>query len=218
MRKRAFTLVEIVVVIVIIAILVTVGIPVYQVAVEDSKAKVCQANLEALSLAVDTYVMQNDAVPASLSHLDPQDIKNAYVEILHGRGGWRIKLALFILDVHRANSAYAQGVAVVSFKDAIAKGDINLITCPMDNTPPGDGGISYGINQSILGLTAVQYRNVDGNIVIIADNDTLTFSDLSGLAERHKLGGERRALAVQKNKEVWQVNSGNKKISCGVKK
>lgn len=208
MLKRSVTLVEIAVVIVIIAILITVGIPAYQNTVEASKAKICAANQEALNLALDVYVTQHDAVPASLSQLDTRDIKNAYAEILQRPDSWKIKLAAFILDKQQGNLAYALSL---SLKDDIAKGDINLITCPKDPTPPAQGGISYGINNSILGKTAAEYRGLPSDTIIIGDNETLGFSAGSDLAERHKIQGEMRAIIIQKNKEVWQIKGGNKK-------
>jgi len=184
MAKQGFTLVEIVVVVVIVGILTTIGFPVYHNIVENSKAKVCETNLKTLQTALDIYALDNDTMPASLSLLPQKYIRMAYKQVLSGKDAWKIKLAFIIEDLNEYGIAYA-----AFLKDDIARGNITLVTCPMDLTGPSQGGISYGVNASLANMSSIDYRKLPPATVLIGDSDSATFSGVDGLARRHKQYG-----------------------------
>ena len=57
--KRAFTLVEIMIVVLIIGILLAIAVPNFIRAREQSRAKACSANLKQIDSAVQQYAMDN---------------------------------------------------------------------------------------------------------------------------------------------------------------
>lgn len=82
MRKRAFTLVELLVVISIIALLISMLLPALKGAREQAKQTACLSNMKNMGLAVQMYVQSNrDAFPLSRDHGGYQD------------GGWINELA-----------------------------------------------------------------------------------------------------------------------------
>ena len=76
--RRAFTLVEIMIVVLIIGILLAIAIPNFIRARESSRAKSCQANLKQIDSSTEQYLMDNktSTYPA-LSALNPTYIKSA---------------------------------------------------------------------------------------------------------------------------------------------
>jgi len=210
MRKKAFTLIEIITVVTIIGILATIGYPAYENAVEDSKAKVSQTNLKALKAALDIYVMEYDQVPGDLSQIPPGYIKNAYAAVIKREGAWKIKLAYFIAGLQDGNLAYALNQDFLLNK--LAKGDRGAITDPSDLTPPGSCTecVSYGLNSVLnpslgVGITAAGYEALTDATIIIAECDTATFTSDSEIARRrHK----RRQYGT-----VWVVVSYGQGIS-----
>lgn len=208
MLKKAFTLIQLIIALVIIGVLATLGLPAYQKAIEDSKSKVCQTNLEALSKALDIYAMDNDTMPGSLSELPPEYIQKAYAQVLQKKGAWKIRLAYFILDWEKKGLAYAQAPGLMTL---ISKGDVRLITCPADPTPPAQGGISYGLNSALINMTSQAYRALPANTVLIGDCENNGFNNISQLSENHKLHGENYAIAIQGDEEVWEIKGGEPK-------
>ena len=208
MRKKAFTLTEIVVVIVIIGFLATLGFPYYQSVVEDSKAKVCDANLKAQKKALDIYAMEHDSVPADLTQLSPNDIKRAFAEILKGKGAWKIKLAYSIVGWEQRGLAYAEFLT-----DIIAKGDKSMLTCPADSTPATKGGRSYGISSALANMSYQAYQNLPANTLLIGDCENATFTGATQLSETHKhpklFTAANYAQAVSKETKVNEVSGGN---------
>lgn len=212
MRKKAFTLMEIIIVIVVIGILVTVGIPTYQNFIEDSKAKVCETNLKALQAALDVYAMEHDVMPATISELPYEYIKQAYAKILQQKGDWKVKLAYFVVDLQQKGWVYA-ATLTLSLKDDLAKGDMKLITCPKDPTPPAAGGTSYGINSILARKTSQEYQNIPAGTLLIGDSDEPVFTGASDLSARHRhqlilAGQEEYALGTNIDRETWRVRAG----------
>lgn len=182
MKLRGFTMTEILIVIVIIGILATIGIPSYQGLIANANAKVCQNNLKALANALDTYAMEHDVMPGDLSELPSGYIEKAYARILQEKGAWKIKLAYFIVGLRDRGLAYA------GLLEDIARGNINLITCPADSDPPARGGRSYGINSRVRNLSAQDYRNLAGDTLIVGDCNSAEFQNERQLALVHRGG------------------------------
>lgn len=221
MTKYAFTIIEILIVIVVLSVLATLTFPVYKDFVEESKATVCQTNLRALETALDIYAMEHDVMPGDLSQIPGSCIERAYSRILQEKGAWKIKLAYLILDSEQVSLVYAAGPSCISpfLKDTLARGDIKLVTCPLDRTPPGTGGRSYAIN-SIVGSdvdgdgiagTSRDYQAIPQDTVLVGDCENKHFGSANQLTARHKLQREDRALGAYKNKQIWEFKSGTKK-------
>lgn len=216
MNKKSFTIMEVIVAVVIIGILATLGFPGYKGMVENQKAKVCQQNLEALKRALDIYAMENDTLPGDLSELPVRYIQKAYAQILQEKGAWKIKLAYFIVDLEKRGLAFAQQEEEDSqsfLTDILAHGDIKIITCPADHTPPTKVGgqvrnRSYGMNSALKNLSSSDYRNLASGIYIIADCESPEFSGTSGLSSRHEhaslFSSDNYAQAVTKGDAIAQ--------------
>ncbi len=198
MKKKSFTLLELMVAFIILGILSTLGFTAYQGMLDDSKAKVCEKNLEALSVALDTYIMENDGIPAVTSQLPAKYIKNAYAQILKQDDAWKLKFAYFVIGLEKGNLAYAGDVL-----NKISAGNSNLLVCPCRGTE----GNSYGINQAIagglnkdgraIGLSRDDIKKLPLSTVLIGDCDGAWFEETDGLSGRHRrLGGERYVLGV----------------------
>jgi prepilin-type N-terminal cleavage/methylation domain-containing protein len=78
-KKRAFTLIEIMIVVLIIGILLAIAIPNFMTARATSRANACISNLEEISAAKEQLAMDNryiDSVVPTQSQLVPTYIKN----------------------------------------------------------------------------------------------------------------------------------------------
>jgi prepilin-type N-terminal cleavage/methylation domain-containing protein/prepilin-type processing-associated H-X9-DG protein len=84
MKRRAFTLVELLVVVTIIALLIAILIPSVKKAREQSKATACMSNLRSLALAVQMYAMTNDdhLITAGLAHGGVVNVHAAWINTL----------------------------------------------------------------------------------------------------------------------------------------
>ena len=78
LKRRAFTLVEIMIVVLIIGILLAIAVPNFMTARDSSRAQACVSNLEEISAAKEQYAMDarltDSAVPTS-ANLAPAYIK-----------------------------------------------------------------------------------------------------------------------------------------------
>lgn len=186
MGKRSFTIVEIIVSLVIIGILATFGVPFYLNIIENSKAKICESNLQALRTALDLYAMEHDKFPASLSMLPHRYIREAYKRRSKEKDFWQVELAYFILRMKQQGVVYASGNFL---KDEIAKNNLNIITCPMDHEglPPASGGYSYGVNASFADMSYADYKALPGDTPLVADCENAVFNGPGEFAYmRHK--------------------------------
>ena len=159
MKKRAFTLIEIIIVVIIVGIFGTLGFPAYQNAVEASKDKACDANLEVLKTAVEIYTMEHNTVPGSLSALKPEHIEKAFAKVMQGKDGWKKRLAYFIAEGPQWGWVYAQSYGMPHLR------------CPK-NTGPSATAISYGLNLAIAGITSSAYKALPDNTVIVGDSNS----------------------------------------------
>jgi general secretion pathway protein G len=78
LRRRGFTLVELMVVITIIVLLVTMAIPIYSKVIIHSKEAVLKQNLFTLRTVIDNYTYDKQKAPASLQEL----VSEGYLRIL----------------------------------------------------------------------------------------------------------------------------------------
>lgn len=66
MRRRSFTLVEMLVVLIIVGILAGVSFANYRKTKEDSMAKISENNLKTLKSSLDIYIMENGDMPITI--------------------------------------------------------------------------------------------------------------------------------------------------------
>jgi prepilin-type N-terminal cleavage/methylation domain-containing protein len=72
-KRRAFTLIEIMIVVLIIGILLGIAVPNFVRAREASRAKSCVANLKALEGAYEQYLMTNNLTEGTTPWRSPSD-------------------------------------------------------------------------------------------------------------------------------------------------
>jgi len=106
-RQRGFTLIELLVVLTIILVLSSIGIFAYQRAIAYAKETVCTTNLKALREAIDLYLSENDALPASLGQLKFEHLEKGYAKAMADRR-WLKKLCYFLIKLDASDHAYAQ--------------------------------------------------------------------------------------------------------------
>jgi competence protein ComGC len=196
MRTRSFTIIEILVAVIIIGILVTlVLIPAYQSAIDASQERVCEANLQALKTALDIYAMEHDVMPGSLSELSDSYTRRAYAHVMKEYNGYNrimVNLAAAIVSWDERGRAYAQNF----MRQYLTKGDLKTMTCPADTTPP-PGGVSYGLNANLAGISTLVYRSLPADIILIGDCDVATFNNVAGFSYRHSMvGGNGKTKAI----------------------
>jgi prepilin-type N-terminal cleavage/methylation domain-containing protein len=187
MKKRSFTLLEILFTLIIMGILATIAFPTYQSFVEDAHARVCETNLRALKTALDIYAMDHDTMPAALGALPQEYLNKAYAQVMEHEDAWKTKLAYAILEWNERGLAYAYGP---NFLYALAKGNIKLITCPNAQYLPMDigGGFiphpSYAV-LDMINMTTLAYRNLAPNTILIGDSNHAVLNAAATLTPRH---------------------------------
>ena len=82
MRKKAFTLVEIMIALIIVSVVVSLSIVTFQKTIEANNDKICRQNLKVLQGAIEIYTIENNALPATLSRLTPEQIHLAYEKVI----------------------------------------------------------------------------------------------------------------------------------------
>ncbi len=176
MKKKHFTLLEIMFVLIIIGLVVTFALPSYHNIIENAKSKACQNNLDTILGALNTYGLENDELPASLGQLKQEHLDKAWAKNMRKKGAWKIKLAYFIVDLDSNGLAHAQ-----TFVEKFLKNSRDL-TCPSDLTPP-PAGHSYGLNSDIAGISYTEYKALLGTTIVVADSDQSKFPPFN---KRHK--------------------------------
>jgi len=184
MKRRAFSIMEMLFTLIIMGIITTIAIPTYQSFIETSDARVCETNLRALKTALDIYAMDHDTMPGALGAIPQEYIDKAYAQVMQRPDAWKTKLAYSILEWNERGLAYA--AEIPNFLYALAKGNIRLITCPKAPNPPQLGPNNSIINSSYvmnpilavgavagIGIASSRYR--DPNItptttILIADS------------------------------------------------
>jgi len=200
-KKKNLTLIEIMIALIIVGVITTLAIPGYNNLLANAETNVCEANLEVLDAAVtEAYLLENDKLPGALGQLKDEHLKKGWAKVLKENGGWKLKLAYFIVDFKQRGLAYAQGAWVARYV-----GSTKYLICPADSTPY-PGGHSYGINTAVAGISAAAYKALPDNTIIICDSDTATFTAGSE-AMRHK---KHKILSTTTDNYALGVNKAKK--------
>jgi competence protein ComGC len=200
MKNKSLTMLELTIVILIIGILLTFGLPAYRNIVEDYKTKVCEANQYTLITALDIYALEHERMPGDLSEIPDEYLQKAYACMFQQKGSWKTKLAYYIIGWEQ------RGLAFAGLLQDLARGNIRLITCPADKTPPPDGR-SYGMNSVLKNMTFQRYHNLGPGTLLIGDCEKAEFTSTGDLEMRHKrytIGTVHRdyANAIRKDKKI----------------
>lgn len=81
MKRKSFTLIEILVALIIVSILASLSIASFRKTVDLNQEKACIENLKVLQGAIDIYTLENDALPVNLARLTPRQINLAYLKV-----------------------------------------------------------------------------------------------------------------------------------------
>ena len=171
LEKKAFTLIEIIVVIIIIAVLSTLLIPVYFNLIEKSNDTSCATNQRVLLGALEMYAIDNPQLPATLSQLRDKDLERAWAKEMSEPGNWKKRLAYAISDFNFKPLAYAAS------SGSWLKEYLGLVggpACPKDQTPP-PLGFSYGLSFQFIEAPSSDFLNANLDDLVIADSDDSVF-------------------------------------------
>ena len=145
-RKRAFTIMELMVAVVILTIVVSLASVGYAQYRDKAAILVDETNQKVLLAAVKLYAYDTNALPGSLSQLRSRDVERAYAQVTDGKRPYTLlaflqeQVGLFdIAEAAPLPDKYFGGGQVTQQQKW------KLLTCPMDPTPPSAGGVSYGL-------------------------------------------------------------------------
>ena len=79
--KKAFTLVEILIVVAILGILAAITLPTFRGHIAEAKESAAKDNLRILRNAIELYAAQHDGVPPGYPYNDPTEIPNSGIFI-----------------------------------------------------------------------------------------------------------------------------------------
>jgi prepilin-type N-terminal cleavage/methylation domain-containing protein len=191
-NKSGYTLIELIVILAIILILSSMGVYAYQGALSSARGTVCKTNLKALGTAITEYVLENDALPATLGRLKLKHLEKGYAKAMEDRG-WVTEFSLFLIKLDESDHAYAQYLTYENLKKYGVREKI--FHCPAD----GNRGASYAMNGELEGK---KWSEVDQNDIIVADSDNYVFTSLDQLAKRHK----HKAFAITKQGKLVELS------------
>ncbi|MCX7926756.1 MAG: hypothetical protein N2606_01250 [Candidatus Omnitrophica bacterium] len=197
---KSFTFLEILTTIVILGIISFLALIPLAQWVENSKAKTCEANLRLIKHALDLYMLDHDYGPQSLSHLPKRYFSYACSQLNNKRR--IIKLSGLSEYITSCSIAFAE-----PFIYTLAEFDLNLISCPKDNTPPTKTGgqTSYALYKGLIDMGIKRYQQLNSTVVLIGDSDEFSFNgEISELKCRHidYLKRKRFGLGIRKDNTI----------------
>jgi len=191
-KITAFTLVEVLIAVAIIAILSSLGVGVWDSSVDNARQKICAQNQIILLESLKMFAYDKDAVPTTLSGLDPEYIELAMANIEKENPLFKPLRSTYLalLRINDGKQAWA-----IPLSDYI-KLDSNVTCCPANT----QGGISYGMNSAITNAQTLKSA-ISAGSPIICDCNNSRFSSLSSeAAYRHgKMFGSKVAVCMMGN-------------------
>lgn len=136
MRRRGFTLMELLLTAVALAVLASMAIASYQGYRDRTAMLVDETNQKVLAAALKLYAYDNNALPGSLSRIGPRHLERAYAAVTEGKRP-------YTFFTHLQEWA-GMGVAeAVSLPEKYYGGNRKILMCPLDATTPSPGYSSY---------------------------------------------------------------------------
>ncbi|MEK6567205.1 MAG: prepilin-type N-terminal cleavage/methylation domain-containing protein [Candidatus Omnitrophota bacterium] len=143
MRKKAFTLVEIMIALIIVSVVVSLSIVTFQKTIEANNDKICRQNLKVLQGAIEIYTIENNALPAALSLLTSEQIHLAHEKVTGKPKENRV--AGYFNNLIGIRPAIAQGLGKYYGNDPKVR------RCPADKTVSADTSYtSYTLNDDVF--------------------------------------------------------------------
>lgn len=205
MKRKSFTLIEILVGLIIISILASLSIASYRKTIETNNERICTENLKVLQKAIDIYTLENDSLPTTLAQLTPQQIYLAYSQVV-GQAKENPLLGA-LRNILGIKPAWAQSLA------GYYACNRNIFRCPADTAvnlgvgsctipsfPPGGSATcsSYSFNFTINTIDATTRR-------LLKSSDFALVSDSSS---RHRRGTAQIMLGITPGGTVGNATLG----------
>ena len=209
-RGRAFTVLELMIALTVLAVVASVAMVGYQGYRDRAAMLVDEMNQKILQAAVKLYAYDTNALPASLSDLRRRDLERAFALLSEGKRPYTFLAYLGEWIGIRTAEA-------VPLPPRYYNGDPKVLTCPMDRTPPADGGVSYAIhpswqNQPLSRLLDPAF----GSEPLIVESDThsaavLTFRHgwgrvsvvTTASGERFRIGRDAMEDFLRSHRRTW---------------
>lgn len=196
-QDNGFTLVELVVAVAVLLILATIAFVGYQRLLDRAREAVCTTNVKALSMALESYILDQEAVPATLGGLELRRLERAYAKVMQ-EADWLTKISHSVVEYSMSREAYA---TVLTHENLKRYGiSDKMLRCP--SAP--DGAVSYGINRQLL---TRKWESVQEDAIIVGDCDGPVFNNEDQLATRHR--GGTVAVGATKDKRVRKRRRGD---------
>ena len=191
-RKRAgFTMMEILIAAVVLLILASVAMAGYQGYRDRAAMLVDETNQQVLAAAVKLYAYDNNALPGSLSQLQPEYLKRAFAEVTAGKRP--DTLFTYLQEWTGIELAEAQVLPPRYYNN-----NPKILNCPLDRTPP-----SYQIEAAWRGASLKALLASDGSSILIEEDPaearhvgktTIVVTTVSGAHQRKNVnppGGQQ---------------------------
>ena len=184
-RTRAgFTMMELMIAAVVLLILASVAVAGYQGYRDRAAMLVDETNQRVLAAAVKLYAYDNNALPASLSQLEPRHLDRAFALVTEGKRPYTLFAYL--------QECVGMGVAEASALPArYYNNNPKTLVCPTDPAPP-----SYEIVAAWRGRPLSDFLNADGSQRLIEEDPanprhvggtTIVYTTISGTPGREKV-------------------------------
>lgn len=217
MKKKSFTLIEILVALIVLSIIASVSVALYQKTVDTNNERICAENLKVLQAAIDIFTVENDALPAALALLTPRHIYMAYSRVAGERKENPISIA--IRNLFSTKLALAGGAdstyndephSLIPFVRRYINGKKKLFRDPAQGSPPtlGGCGITFGSPLTCGSYNFNFNTNTFDNTTneLIKDSPFALISD-SGDRHRGKYGTGTYTIGVTPGGRVGKVLS-----------
>ena len=183
MSRRGFTVIELVVAVLVMLALVSFSVAGFQRYRDRAAMLVDETNQKVLLAAVKLYAYDNNALPGSLSQLRHNHLERAYALITEGKRPYTflafLEERLGLLDI-------AEAVPLPS--RYLGDNPQKILTCPMDLTPPSEGGVSYGMHKDAANKPLSWLLNpANASRTCLGESDVAVASD-ADFARRHDGG------------------------------
>ena len=192
MKKKAFTLVEIMIALIIVSVVVSLSIVTFQKTIEANNDRICRQKLKVLQGAIEIYALENNALPVTLSRLTPEQIHLAYEKVI-GKPKEN-RLAGFFNNLMGVKPLFAD-------LGKYYGNDPKVRRCPADKTVSSDTNYtSYTKNDDVFKLK----ENLEEY------PDTVLLSDTDYYHKKDMFSGEMYQIGISPNGKYGTINQADK--------